>query len=257
MSTFPNHEIRINDFAKRAFRDIADMDYIAARLSSRAGLMPQFLWSSLQAFEKYFKYILLVNRISSKKLGHDINKALSLVREKVPYVTDLLVDKYDVFRQVAEYGQDRYLIGSYAVHGLLLPQLDAAVWDLRRYCQVLVPPVDSTPDEYAIFRLTLESILKSRSAPHRFKIPNGLLEQIIASPHHVSNPALSWQNAFFGKRARQHIRAHPYMQASNAPLTLYPEMIDDLDDLIKIPAPMVEAYRRYRDDIAAGKIQRP
>ena len=43
MNLYSNHELRINDFAKRSFRDIADLDYIAARQASRAGLVPQFL----------------------------------------------------------------------------------------------------------------------------------------------------------------------------------------------------------------------
>lgn len=48
-------EMRVNDFAARSFRDVADRDYVAARLACRAGLMPQFLWSAQQAFEKYLK----------------------------------------------------------------------------------------------------------------------------------------------------------------------------------------------------------
>ena len=36
----------LNDFALRSFREIADGDYIAARLSFRAQLVPQFLWQS-------------------------------------------------------------------------------------------------------------------------------------------------------------------------------------------------------------------
>jgi hypothetical protein len=111
--TKPNDlEMHINDFARRAFRDIADMDYIAARLALRNELIPQFLWSSLQAFEKYFKFILLMNRLSSKGLGHDIASALKEVRDNVPYVDDLHPDTHDVFRQVSLYGADRYLIGS-------------------------------------------------------------------------------------------------------------------------------------------------
>jgi hypothetical protein len=35
-----------NDFAVRSFRDTADGDYIVARMAHRAGLVPQFLWSS-------------------------------------------------------------------------------------------------------------------------------------------------------------------------------------------------------------------
>ncbi|MFP5390732.1 MAG: hypothetical protein ACLGI6_04185 [Gammaproteobacteria bacterium] len=191
-----DHDRRINDFARRAFRDIADMDYIAARLAIRASLFPQFLWSSLQAFEKYFKYILLVNRIPSKKLGHDITAAITKVREHVGYVEDMRADQLDVFKQIAEYGQDRYLIGSYAVDGVLLPQLDQAIWDARRYCQIILPPHGSPAEDEAVSLKTLESIKRSREAPQKFKIHGGLLEEIISAKHHPSHSGLCWQNIF-------------------------------------------------------------
>ena len=59
-------KILINDFAIRSFRDIADYDYISARMAYRAKLLPQFLWLGLQAIEKYLKCILLLNRIKAK-----------------------------------------------------------------------------------------------------------------------------------------------------------------------------------------------
>ena len=51
----------INSFASQSFRDQAERDYIAARQACRAELMPQFLWASHQAIEKYLKGILLYN----------------------------------------------------------------------------------------------------------------------------------------------------------------------------------------------------
>ncbi|MDP3612625.1 MAG: HEPN domain-containing protein, partial [Rubrivivax sp.] len=68
----------INSFATQSFRDQADRDYIAARLACRYELMPQFLWSSQQAIEKYLKAILLYNRVAAPKVGHDLEKAMKL-----------------------------------------------------------------------------------------------------------------------------------------------------------------------------------
>jgi hypothetical protein len=48
----PEMRALLNDFAIRSFRDVADGDYIVARMAHRATLVPQFLWSSLQAIEK-------------------------------------------------------------------------------------------------------------------------------------------------------------------------------------------------------------
>ncbi|MBU0482592.1 MAG: hypothetical protein KKG47_15985 [Proteobacteria bacterium] len=73
----------LNDFAIRSFRDVADSDYIAARMAYRAQLVQQFLWSGLQAMEKYLKCILLLNRIKAKNVRHDLAVALRLIEIKM------------------------------------------------------------------------------------------------------------------------------------------------------------------------------
>src|SRR5437867_3718571 len=71
----------INDFAVRSFRDVADAEYIAARMACRAALVPQFLWASQQTVEKYLKCILLLNRIPARKVFHDLDRALRKIKE--------------------------------------------------------------------------------------------------------------------------------------------------------------------------------
>jgi hypothetical protein len=57
-------DLHLNNFALCCFRDIADGDYITARMAFRAGLIPQALWSSEQAIEKYV-CILLLQRVEA------------------------------------------------------------------------------------------------------------------------------------------------------------------------------------------------
>ncbi len=59
-------------------RDLADKDYISARMSYRVDLTDQFLWSGLQALEKYLKATLLFNNLSTLKLSHHLDKALGV-----------------------------------------------------------------------------------------------------------------------------------------------------------------------------------
>lgn len=250
------HDVRVNNFAIRAFRNNADKDYVAARLCIKAGLVPQFLWSSLQAFEKYLKCILLLNRIPSGRVGHKIADALKLVREEVPYTTDLHPDAFRVFTQIANQGADRYLIDSYAIHGHVLPELDAAIWDVRRYCQTIRPLRDCTPQEARIFELTLEHIVNSRSSPHKFRISGGLLETIVADKHHPAHAGLCWQNGFFCKNSRSKVKARFYMEAENAPLLLYPDMVDYLSELIFIPGKSRGEYQEFFRQIEAGTADR-
>lgn len=62
-------QLVLNTFAKDVFRKQADCDYVAARSNYRLRLREQFLWSSLQAIEKYLKAILLFNGISARYLS--------------------------------------------------------------------------------------------------------------------------------------------------------------------------------------------
>ena len=55
LRTITQRDRELNSWAFRSFRDIADGDYIAARMAYRAQLPVQFLWASQQAIEKYLK----------------------------------------------------------------------------------------------------------------------------------------------------------------------------------------------------------
>ena len=49
LATITEQDRHLNSWAFRSFRDIADGDYIAARMAYRAQLPAQFLWASQQA----------------------------------------------------------------------------------------------------------------------------------------------------------------------------------------------------------------
>src|ERR1035438_7809352 len=127
----------LDDFAVRSFRDIADGDYIVARAAIRVELLPQFLWSGLQAIEKYLKAILLINRISFTKPTHSLSGLLTKVdgikklRFGISPATRKFIDYLDM------YGRFRYLEVSYHGKARDLVALDRAVWEIRRYCAPL------------------------------------------------------------------------------------------------------------------------
>lgn len=117
---------RINGYAIDAFRDVADQDYISARMSFDAELYDQFFWQSLQAMEKYFKAILLLNRIKAKKLGHSLSKALDKTNE-LPFEISLSKPTYELIKHLDKFAYDRYRTTSYNSIGAKLPDLDRAV----------------------------------------------------------------------------------------------------------------------------------
>lgn len=100
---------KLNEYA-RALRDSADKDYISARMTYKAGLLPQFQWSALHALEKYGKCILLLNRIpqpKKDKIGHEVNKSLNLI--PVELRINLSNSTTRFINKLESYGaQDRY-----------------------------------------------------------------------------------------------------------------------------------------------------
>jgi HEPN domain-containing protein len=109
-----NTDILLNDFAIRSFRDVADCDYIAARLSFRAQLVPQFLWQSLQAIEKYLKCILVLNRIKAPR-SHDLSKLLDAFEQSKKFEVRLSPDTHKFLQYLDTYGRFRYYETPYYV----------------------------------------------------------------------------------------------------------------------------------------------
>jgi len=248
---------RLNDFAVRSFRDIADGDYIAARMACRAELVPQFLWSAQQAIEKYLKCTLLIHRVRAK-VGHDIDAALKLT-EKLPFKLELRSRSREFIGHIDRNRQSRYLEMSWDLHGHALVDLDITVWELRRYCQSLVLQGKNVmpfePTMLAEARKQVEESLAERAVD--FYIPGGALERILDAKCHPARESLLWQNMLFGVRKRRRVRVKDFMHASNAPLYLFPDMLDELLKYVHMPKDMEAAYREHWKAIQTDPTKRP
>lgn len=233
----------LNDFATRSFRDTADLDYISARMSFRAGLIEQFHWQSLQTLEKYLKAILLYNRIKARRVGHSLSKALEKAKQ-LPFKLELTRSASEFVTHLDTYGRFRYLEASYFVHGAKLLELDRTVWEIRRYCKVLNYEISRTDgSKKQMLPVELEAIDRSKShAPQQFRILGGALESIIDKRDHPARAPLIWQNGFFGKKKRRSVKARVVFQAKNSPLTLHPEILHEVSKYIYLPKEVVDAY---------------
>ena len=210
----PSERAKINDSITRSFRDVADDDYIAARALYRIRLDQQFLWSALQAVEKYLKAILLYPKVAIKDVGHDISRAL----EKVRSIPDLKLQISGIVenfvRQLGAYGVDRYFQQPINTEGVDLPELDRAVWELRKYCRAV------RADEGA-------------------KAPiNGRLEEVL-SQHSRARNDLIWKNLYFGRFKK--IKFSRRVKWANPSNFIYPEIFPQLDKLI----PFSKQVRKY------------
>ncbi len=238
-------ECGINDFAVRCFRDTADRDYISARMAHRAQLYPQFLWSGLQAVEKYLKYILLCNRIEAKSVLHDLGRALRRVEECAPFPMSLSPETRSFIEYLDTFGRFRYFETMYHYAGDELMLLDRTVWEIRRYCQ----PINDTATrsdgtETSLLEANLRKIKRAEDLPpQRFRVPGGHLEEIVDNKKHPARAGLVWNNLYFGSRVRNTVRIQQRYGFSNSPLARHPEMIDEVLKYVHLPRDVIAAFR--------------
>ncbi len=172
----------VNNFARTSFRDVADQDYIAARVNYRAHLPEPFLWCSLQAIEKYLKAILLFNDCSARRIGHDLEKGLLRVLGISDIHFDIPSDVRSFLRYVSPLGSNRYLEYSSYLRRYCLFELDKSVWHIRRYCFYMRGEIRRR-DGSRIQRLPLE-LSKVHDEyyvenPHKYELFQGYLEKAL------------------------------------------------------------------------------
>lgn len=248
MTTHDNQYI-LNEFAKESFRNTADQDYIAARMSYKAGLIEPFLWSGLHAIEKYLKAILLFNTISAKedeakrRYGHDINKLLDRVKNIQDFDLRLPKRIESFIRYLNEYGENRYFEAATYLPEYALDSLDETVWYIRRYCYYIK---QYESDYYRNARKITP--LEQEKNPKRVNISAGLLEKIIKEES-AAYPCLIWNNWFYGKNEQECDRnairnTQRKISAINPPLAFFgKEAFDILDEYVAFPASTRSYYK--------------
>ena len=201
-----NHDPFIYDFANRSFRDLADQDYILARVAYRNEFDQQFRWCALQAIEKYLKAILLYNRVSSKGLGHDLSKALRRVRGVTDLEFSVPPNVEEFVDYISVYGVDRYLSHPTYLTKSALLTLDKSVWYIRRYCFFMRQVVKTTSVEKELFELNRREVTNPyfEKNPHKYRILGGYLEKIFDKKLPAYNDVV-WKNFFYGRIKKQKI----------------------------------------------------
>lgn len=244
--------------ATRCFLDTGDDDYITARLAYRAFLVYPFLWSSLQAIEKYLKAILLFNNISTLRLHHDIQAALNRINANAPFKITLEKVEQEFFDHVAKFGPDRYLTQSYYIYDRELTKLDLLVWHLRQYCRVLNHNITlQNGMKKNMLKPHLDAIAENWKLPTKHgHLPHGKLEKILAKKNHPSRPALIWKNLWFSSSRRKTVRIRSNTSAVNAPLSLDPSLLPRIEQLVQVSKEHKKAYTQLWQQMQAQKAKK-
>lgn len=236
----------VNDFSIRSFRDTADRDYVNARLAYRARLVPQFLWSSLHCLEKYAKCILLLNRIDSRKIRHEITGSLARLARDCKFQIDLTEVTTQFIKRLETGAEFRYFEVSYYNQELDVMRLDRTVWELRRYCQPLDYDINVNGELKNLLQANLDHIRAKLAANSKDTcISHGWLESVIDNRKHAARQPLLWNNLFFGPSRRKRMKLIPNLESGNAPLYLHPEILDEVLKYVFLPPRLVRAYRQH------------
>ena len=85
--------------------------------------------------------------------------------------------------------------------------------------------------------------MSEKQPPQKFRLKGGFLESVLDQKDHPARSELIWQNAFFGSYTRKKVNVPTHFQVTNAPLTLHPEILDEVIKYAFIPKEVEKAYR--------------
>lgn len=206
-------KMMLYEIARFCFRDVADNDYLSARILFRNGLIQQAYWCSEQAVEKYLKSILLFNENSAlyqynskEKIGHNLKLALQKI-EKIPHIKIELPD--DVRESIMELnneGNNRYYEYPYSFSDLTFLKLDKLVWHIRRYCIPMGGPfnIGSKVINLQEYEVIIAHQDKYKKLPSKYNFASkGVLEIILDDKKSIQRKQLIWKNKYFGKRQKR------------------------------------------------------
>lgn len=232
-------------YANQSFRDSADKDYIAARAVYRLECSQQFLWLAEQAVEKYLKAILLYNLQSTKDIGHNLGKALRLIKS-IPDLPFTLPDKVEDFvGHLQRVGTNRYLIHPTMQPGDALLSLDKTVWYIRKWCYFIraLTFKDKEGKHRCHYATDLKLLRDPRWKKHRhlYRISGGYLEKVIKN-RLSGYEQLIWKNFYYGRRAKRRIYFTRELRFENPMHEVIPEAIHILKDYVFFPKAVYEYY---------------
>jgi hypothetical protein len=238
-------QIKLNNIATYCFRDIADNDYISARVLFRYELIHQAYWCSLQSIEKYLKAILLFNGKSVKNISHDIEEPIKTIKAISEIEFYLPKDVISFLRILNNEGNNRYFEYPYAFENLSLFKLDKTVWHIRRYCFCLTGSTTVDDEDVDLLPFNLAKVQDKIyiKYPHKYELVHGELEKILNERKSIKRKQLIWKNIYYGQRRKGTIKVNRNSWvAGNPPHFLEENIFNDVSGYIKFSKPVIEYF---------------
>lgn len=228
-----------NALVQECLLDMADRDYLAARICWRTRLPEQFLWSALQCVEKALKTILLLNDMSARDLSHNVEKALTRVDGIVDLQFSIQKDVRTFIGYLNRFGQNRYLERGFYMRGMELLTLDKTFWYLRRYCWNIRAHARAAKRPEAELLASYAKCFSGQrhlDSPMRFHLSSGYLENTLAGKNGKEQyKALVWKNVFFGKRDKGTFSFSSMSWSASPAHFRHPDVFADLAKIIDFP----------------------
>ena len=141
----------------------------------------------------------------------------------------------DFISYIDDYGAYRYFESSHWAEGSSILTLDRAIYELRQHCTTGRAP---------------RHVVVEHEMPPKIRVRGGMLEKLIDNgkkSEKVARDSLLWQNAFFGNRTRRHVRIGGWVKSSNSPLSMRPEIIEEVTRYVYLPKDLIAWCR---DEVA-------
>lgn len=234
-------EALINECASK-FRDLADEDYIAARLLFRSWFHEQYILLGQQAVEKYLKSILLYNGIKLVKqqwkpqFWHGLEDLFQEV-EKISHISGLdFLNKLDVrryFLHTFDGAENiKYRVNGSTTSPQSLLYLDQFVYYFRWFCR------------YNFLHLA-DGQIKHRSTYNHYPYNNfWLLREIIRKKQNTTKyNNLIWKNPYWWKRKKPNIQISWKYSFKN-PIFWGEKELEFISEYVFIPIKLKETFTK-------------
>lgn len=234
-----DQKVYLNEYARVCFRNIADEDYIAARILYRNKSYDQFLTMAHQAIEKYIKAILLFNQVSIKQKNKGIHN-LKLLLERC----DIKIPHFNIEKRTREtlkyfngLDQIRYLTYSFSANSNYLLDLDSAIFDLRRYCQSNIDKAKG------LSRLNIKDLRLRKNI-----VLDGYLERYLKKPDKYKEKYnnLIWKNFYYGNNKKNTIKYGHTFWAKSSPISTKNDSASY--DVVKEFVPFPKELKKFFED---------